>query len=192
MVHPTRRRHQLRIIGGQWRSRKLAFPGVPGLRPTPDRVRETLFNWLQHVIEGANCLDLFAGSGLLGFEALSRGAARVVFVEQHHRAAAQLRHNAELLGAGNAEIVEADSLAWLKRPAEPFDVVFLDPPYRMNLLLPSCRLLEANGWLAEGAHIYLECQQTEELKELPAGWEVIRRKVAGDVAYHLAIRESTG
>ncbi|TPW17985.1 MAG: methyltransferase, partial [Halothiobacillaceae bacterium] len=123
---PTR--NSLRIIGGTWRSRRLEFPTVEQLRPTPDRVRETLFNWLQHRIGGARCLDLFAGSGALGFEALSRGANEVVFVEIDPAAVQALRANAQRLQADNAQIIHEEALRYLAKPADPFDIIFLDPP----------------------------------------------------------------
>ena len=126
----------LRIIGGEWRSRKLKFADVPGLRPTPDRVRETLFNWLQWHVPGARCLDLFAGSGALGLEALSRGARDVVMVEKHPAAAQALRDNLTLLGARNARLVHDDALRYLGRVTVAFDLIFLDPPFRQMLLEP--------------------------------------------------------
>src|SRR5512134_933490 len=121
--------NQLRIIGGRWRSRRLRFPPLPGLRPTPDRVRETLFNWLTPVIAGARCLDLFAGSGALGIEALSRGAAAVTFVERHPQAVRGLRANLAQLRAEGARVEQADALLWLRQAPQPFTVVFLNPPF---------------------------------------------------------------
>ena len=125
--------NQLRIIGGQWRSRRIPIADVVGLRPTPDRVRETLFNWLQQSILGARCLDLFAGSGALGFEALSREAAQVVLVEQDSRAFTQLQLNATTLGATQAQLIHADAFSYLQRETEAFDVIFLDPPFHCAL-----------------------------------------------------------
>lgn len=176
----------LRIIGGQWRGRKLRFADGEGLRPTTDRVRETLFNWLQPVIQGARCLDLFAGSGALGLEALSRGAREVVFIETNPRAIAALKENLTLLQAGNSRVIRGDALAFLDGSAEHFDVIFLDPPFRRDLLVPVLQRLANSGWLAPGAYIYLELESEEGVPELPEGWELLRSKQAGQVAYHLA------
>ncbi len=184
-------RNQLRIIGGRWRSRRLAFPDVPGLRPTPDRVRETVFNWLQPVIEGARCLDLFAGSGALGFEAASRGAGEVVLVDRDHKVVERLRENARLLGATGVQVVQADALRYLnEKPVQPFDIVFLDPPFGHNVLAPVCRTLEANGWLRDQARIYMEAEKTLDIPDIPANWRIVRSKAAGQVGYHLALRHT--
>lgn len=184
-------RNQLRIIGGRWRSRRLAFPDVPGLRPTPDRVRETVFNWLQPVIEGARCLDLFAGSGALGFEAASRGAGEVVLVDRDHKVVERLRENARLLGATGVQVVQADALRYLnEKPVQPFDIVFLDPPFGHNVLAPVCRTLEANGWLRDQARIYMEAEKTLDIPDIPANWRIVRSKTAGQVGYHLALRHT--
>lgn len=181
--------HQLRIIAGQWRGRRLSFPDWPGLRPTPDRVRETLFNWLAPVLPGARCLDLFAGSGALGIEALSRGAAEVVFVERQPLVMRALRENLARLNAGNARIELADALAWLRQPGTPFEIVLLDPPFGEGLLEPSCAALERGGWLAASAWIYLEAEVGLERLPLPVHWTLYREKTAGAVAYRLARRE---
>lgn len=146
----------LRIIGGEWRSRKLRFADVPGLRPTPDRVRETLFNWLQTQVPGARCLDLFAGSGALGLEALSRGASEVVMVEKHPAAAKALRDNIALLGAQQAVLVHDDAFRYLQRETGAFDLIFLDPPFRKNLLEPVLETLLAKSLLSPDGMIYLE------------------------------------
>jgi len=146
----------LRIIGGEWRSRKLPFPDVPGLRPTPDRVRETLFNWLQMKVPGARCLDLFAGSGALGLEALSRGAGEVVMVEKHAAAANALRANIALLRAERAVLLHDDAFRYLQRESGAFDLIFLDPPFRQNLLEPLLETITAKALLAAGGMIYLE------------------------------------
>ena len=180
-------RGAVRIIAGAWRSRRLAFPASEGLRPTPDRVRETVFNWLASRLPGAACLDLFAGSGAFGFEALSRGAARVVLVEKRLEVAAALRHNREQLKAGQAEIVHADAVEFLRGPAAAFDIVFLDPPYASGLLGPCMQLLEVHGWLKPDALVYLEAPQGEVLP-LPETWRLVRSKTAGQVGYHLATR----
>lgn len=179
--------NQLRIIGGRHRGRRLSFPDLPGLRPTGDRVRETLFNWLQPLISGAHCLDLFAGSGALGLEAASRGAARVVLVERAGLAAEQLRTNSRLLELDNVEVIQADALRWLDNsPAKPFHILFLDPPFADGLLAPACRLLMQQGWLAPGALVYLEADSHTGLPPLPAGLALHREKRAGQVIFGLA------
>lgn len=186
----TRTGNTLRIIGGQWRSRRLQFPDIDGLRPTPDRVRETLFNWLAPVIEGARCLDLFAGSGAMGLEALSRGAAQVLMLDRDPRAANQIRAHLKMLGSEQGQVLCADALNYLQStPAQRFDIVFLDPPFRRDLLDPCCALLEQNGWLAAGALIYIEAEREFAQLPLPAGWEIIRDKQAGQVGYYLVKRK---
>lgn len=181
-------RNQLRIIGGHWRGRKLPFPDVPGLRPTPDRVRETLFNWLTPVIIGARCLDLFAGSGALGLEALSRGASQVVLVDNHAAVSKQLHSNLALLQSTAAEVVKAEALHYLKGPATAFDIVFLDPPYQADLLPQCIEKIEQGGWLNSHAWIYLEASSKSGLPPLPPNWAVYRSKAAGEVGYHLVRR----
>ncbi len=176
----------LRIIGGEWRSRRLAFPDVEGLRPTPDRVRETLFNWLQGRIEGAHCLDLYAGSGALGIEALSRGAAEAVFVDSDPKVVRQLEENLQILGSQGGRVVRSDVLNFLRGGGRPYDLVFLDPPFRRDLLEPAVRLLSAGGWLAPKAWVYLESEsEAETPPALPASWEELRRRDAGQVSYRL-------
>jgi 16S rRNA (guanine966-N2)-methyltransferase len=175
----------VRIIGGQHRGRKLPFAEMPGLRPTGDRIRETLFNWLQPVIEGARCLDLFAGSGALGIEAASRGAARVVMVEQAGSVVRQLERNRELLSLDQVNIVRADALQFLEQSPTPFDIVFLDPPFEQNLLPAVCQRL-TQGWLADGARIYLEEDSSREFPVLPEDWQWLNQKRAGQVRYGLA------
>ncbi|MBK8752521.1 MAG: 16S rRNA (guanine(966)-N(2))-methyltransferase RsmD [Candidatus Competibacteraceae bacterium] len=181
----------LRIIGGQWRSRRLAFPDLLELRPTPDRVRETLFNWLAPRLPGARCLDLFAGSGALGIEALSRGAAEVVFIERHPLAIRALRENLARLKAEGARVEPGEALTWLRQPGTPFDIVLLDPPFGQGLLEPVCAALEAGDWLAETAWIYLEAEAELPPLSLPAPWRIYREKIAGAVAYRLARREGS-
>lgn len=178
--------NSLRVIGGQWRSRRLSFPDLQGLRPTPGRVRETLFNWLQEKVPGARCLDLFAGSGACGIEALSRGAAHVTFVDQARSATAAIQDNLQSLGTDSAEVVCEDALAWLgrqSRPPKPFSLVFLDPPFGSNDLAAACRLLESQGLLEPGALIYIESGGVSE--DLPAGWQRLKLKKAGAVHYSL-------
>ena len=182
--------NELRIIGGRWRRRKLRFPETGHLRPTPDRVRETLFNWLRHEVEGASCLDLYAGSGALGFEAASRGAARVVQVEADAAAHAALERNRGLLEASGVECVRAEVGRFLTGPAEVFDLVFLDPPFRENLAVPTCRALEERGWLKPWAKIYLETERGAALEGLPPDWRLARKGAAGAVAYHLYERNA--
>ena len=176
---------RLRIIGGQWRGRRLPVPHAPGLRPTPDRVRETLFNWLQGVTEGARCLDLFAGSGALGFEAASRGAREVVLVEQDARIAAQLREQAAALDPARIRVEARSVRAFLTGAPQPADLVFLDPPYGRGLVADTLALLE-QGWLAPGAHVYIEAEAELGTPPLPAGWTLLKTREAGQVGYHLA------
>ncbi len=179
---------RLRIIGGAWRGRRLAVADEPGLRPTPDRVRETIFNWLAPLIEGSRCLDLFAGSGALGFEAASRGASQVVMIERAASVFQVLQTNCDPLDAERRiRIFHADALAWLRMtPAEPFELVFLDPPFNADLLAPSCLALQRGGWLNPGARIYLETASRQGFPLLPAGWKLIRDRQAGQVRYGLA------
>jgi len=179
--------NQLRIIGGIWRGRRVAFAPTAGLRPTPDRVRETLFNWLGSNVDGARCLDLFAGSGALGLEAASRGAAAVVLVDDDPLVVRTLQAQARTLDASQARIVQAESMRFLQGRGESFDIVFLDPPYRQGLL-PSCmHLLEERGWLAPGAWVYLEAERGMD-PPLPDNWQLHRSREAGRVGYHLARR----
>jgi 16S rRNA (guanine966-N2)-methyltransferase len=180
--------NKIRIIGGEWRSRLLRFDDAPGLRPTPGRVRETLFNWLQYDVAGSRCLDLYAGSGALGFEAASRGAREVVQVESDAKACKNLRANAAALGASRNRIVENDVERFLSGPAEAFALVFLDPPFAKNLALKTCLLLEQKGWLAGNARIYVEAEVELELAGLPDNWQLLKHKTAGEVAYRLFAR----
>lgn len=183
---------QIRIIGGQWRGRKLPVPDSPGLRPTTDRVRETLFNWLAPSMVDARCLDCFAGSGALGLEALSRYAASATLLEMDRHVAQQLQKNLATLKAGNAKVVNTNSLAFLAQPGTPHDIVFVDPPFRKGLLEETLALLERNGWLADGALIYVESEVENGLPPMPVGWDLHREKVAGQVAYRLYHRDIQG
>ena len=176
----------------RWRGRRLTFAPVPGLRPSPDRVRETVFNWLAPVMRGARVLDLFAGSGVLGVEALSRGAAGVVLVEQDRTVACHLRQLAATLGADAAQIVEADALAWLDAQPAAFDIVFLDPPFGSGLLPEALRRLDRPGSLSPGAFVYLECPAADGPPALPPGWTLHRSGRAGDVGYYLAVKREAG
>ena len=180
-------RNSVRIIGGGWRGRRVAFPDLPGLRPTPDRVRETLFNWLQQAVAGSRCLDLFAGSGALGLEALSRGAMQVVFVEQAVAAARGLKEQLRRLGGDlKGRVMEMGAARFLRTPEEPFDIVFLDPPFGRDALAEYVPMLDEGNWLKVGGLVYLENAKTAGTPKLPAHWEIIKSKAAGEVGYHLA------
>jgi 16S rRNA (guanine966-N2)-methyltransferase len=180
-------RNSVRIIGGGWRGRRVNFPDLPGLRPTPDRVRETLFNWLQHAVAGTRCLDLFAGSGALGLEALSRGAKQLVFVEQAVAASRSLQEQlVRLGGGGRGQVVEMGAARYLRSTAEPFDIVFLDPPFGRGALAEYVPLLDEGEWLKPGALVYLENEKAEGVPALPEHWELLKSKSAGEVGYHLA------
>lgn len=181
--------HAVRIIGGQWKRFRVPVPPHVGVRPTADRVRETLFNWLTPFIEGARCLDLFAGTGALGFEAASRGAREVYLVEQEASAVASLRSVCQELGASQLRIIHGEAMTWLEAPPITFDIVFLDPPYRHAMIAPVCRQLELGGWLGRGSLIYLEHARDEARFDLPRNWEISREATAGRVRYCLARRD---
>ena len=183
---------KLRIIGGMWRSRFLQVADLPGLRPTTDRVRETLFNWLQNDVAGAHCLDLFAGSGALSFESASRGAASVTMIENQRQAAELLSANIRDLKAERMQLLQCDALNWLNStPTIQYDIVFIDPPFDSDYLARACELLESQHYLAESACIYLEMNRKQDLPELPANWNVVREKKAGQVSYYLVRRNFT-
>jgi 16S rRNA (guanine966-N2)-methyltransferase len=180
-------RNSVRIIAGMWRGRRVNFPDIPGLRPTPDRVRETLFNWLQHSIADSRCLDLFAGSGALGLEALSRGASEVIFVEQDPAAARALQEQlVRFAGQGKGQILQMGAARDLRSAANPFDVAFLDPPFKTNALAEYVPLLAAGNWIKPGGLVYLENERAAGLPKLPPQWELLKSKSAGEVGYHLA------
>jgi 16S rRNA (guanine966-N2)-methyltransferase len=179
------RPNTVRIIGGLWRSRILEFPDAEDLRPTPDRVRETLFNWLGRDLTGMACLDLFAGSGALGFEALSRGAAAVVMIEKNPAALRALRDNARKLDATGLTVVRGDALEFVRSARSRFDVVFVDPPYRLGMQVAA--LAPLRGLLAAGGRVYVE---GDAAFEPPRGWAVFRRARAGNVHFHLLVREA--
>lgn len=179
---------KLRIIGGRWRGRRLNVHEAEGLRPTPDRVRETLFNWLQPYLAGASCLDLFSGTGALCLEALSRGASHVVMVEQSARVAEQLRKHVATLEAEHATVIQMDAVVFLKQSAQVFDIIFLDPPFRSDLVERCAKLIEEQGWLRPNGLIYIEAPSKNFTLLLPPTWELIRHRVAGQVSYHLAKR----
>ena len=187
-------RGQLRIIAGSWRGRKLSFLESEGLRPTTDRVRETLFNWLQMALPGSRCLDLFAGSGALGFEAASRGATRVVMVDSDSETVNTLRNNIDLLSATQTEVVCSDAITFLSNCDQEFDIVFIDPPYRMDVIVQCCELLESKQCLSDRAKIYIECDASNDLSKdsngLPDNWQCLKRKTAGQAGYHLFTRET--
>jgi 16S rRNA (guanine966-N2)-methyltransferase len=186
-----RQKNSLRIIGGQHRGRRLQFVAPEGLRPTTDRVRETLFNWLQNRIQGARVLDLFAGSGALGFEAASRGAREVVLVEMNRQVCEVLRQNAVLLDSPDVDIKvqQRDARKFLQQSGgSSFNIVFLDPPFRQNLLQPVIERLESNGWLSDDALIYIEQGSDEAEAVLPENWQLLKEKNAGQVRYQLIER----
>ncbi len=179
------RPNTVRIVGGLWRSRILEFPDAADLRPSPDRVRETLFNWLGRDLTGMVCLDLFAGSGALGFEALSRGAASVIMVEKNPVVLRALRDNAAKLGATGLTVVRGDALEFARGAHSRFDVVFVDPPYRLGLQVAALDLLR--GLLAVGGRVYVE---GNAVFEPPRGWAILKRARAGNVHFHLLVREA--
>lgn len=183
---------QIRIIGGQWRGRKLPVPDSPGLRPTTDRVRETLFNWLAPDMVDATVLDCFAGSGALGLEALSRYASSATLLEMDRAVSGQLQKNLVTLKAANGNVVNTNTLNFLAQPGKPHTIVFVDPPFRKGLLEETLKLLEQNGWLASDALIYVESEVENGLPQVPASWSLHREKVAGQVAYRLYHREVRG
>ncbi len=180
---------ELRIIGGQWRGRKLRFAAIEGVRPTGDRIRETLFNWLMFDIADTRCLDLFAGSGALGFEAASRGAREVVLVERNTKVAEQLLENSKLLNY-NFEIEKTDAEHFLASKPPPFDIVFLDPPFGENCVEQLLDLLEKNNCLAEDALVYVEISVANSLPVLNTHWSLLKEKETGQVRYALLKFES--
>jgi len=175
----------LRIIGGQWRGRKFQFPAVEHLRPTPDRVRETLFNWLMPYIDGARCLDLFCGSGALGLEALSRGASEVSFVDTSSQVIRFLKETSKKVNCDRASFFHGSAQDYLKRTVSPYDIIFLDPPYDLDLIPDTAKQLQKAGGLKTGSWIYLEHDGRLDLNSLPASWQPHREKVAGQVHYAL-------
>lgn len=179
---------QIRIIGGQWRGRKLPVPDSAGLRPTTDRVRETLFNWLAADIQQAKCLDCYAGSGALGLEALSRHAASATLLELERPVAQQLEKNLATLGAKSGSVVNTNTLQFLAQKGDEHQLVFIDPPFRQGLLEKTTQLLESNGWLSDGALVYVESEVEHGIPPVPVNWQLHREKIAGQVAYRLYIR----
>lgn len=179
------RASKLRIIAGEWRSRQLPIPDIQGLRPTPDRVRETLFNWINPYIPEAICGDLFCGSGALGLEALSRGAKYLLFVDNSKVVSQQMTDNLATLGANNADVVTQNATAFLESTTpRPLDIVFLDPPFRKGWLTKMIPLLE-KGWLAHRAFVYIEMEKEADLPPLPLHWSLKKEKTAGQLVYRL-------
>jgi 16S rRNA (guanine966-N2)-methyltransferase len=183
---PKRPEGRFRIIGGEWRGRRFDFPALEGVRPTGDRIRETAFNWLQSVIAGARCLDLFAGSGALGLEAMSRGAGELIFVDRERRLLEAIKGHLGILGRDSGfSCVCNDAADFLQSNQGRFDLVFLDPPFGTGRVSEMCRLLVDRDQLAPGARIYIEFEAGAD-PDLPDGWRLLRSARAGNVGYHLA------
>jgi 16S rRNA (guanine966-N2)-methyltransferase len=189
-IRNSKLNNSLRIIGGLWRGRKFSFPSAPGLRPTSDRIRETLFNWLNPVIREANCLDLFAGSGALSLEALSRGASHVTMIDNSRDVMHSLHQYLSSLECNKATLLNVDTIRWLNQSPDhaPFNIVFLDPPFLQDLISPCCKLLEDNRFLMDGSYIYIESEHPASFV-VPDTWLLYRSKIAGDVAYSLYIKQ---
>ncbi len=185
MAKLSKTSNQLRIIGGRWRGRKLSFPDIEGLRPTPDRVRETLFNWLQADVGDAYCLDLFAGSGALGFEAASRGAQQVTLIESNAQVAKQLKDNAQQLKTNDCLVENKTAQQFIASASKQFDLVFIDPPYQADLWSEIADQLVNKSLLVDNALIYIECPSKADLPTLPEHWLLIKDKKAGEVRYCL-------
>ena len=182
---------QLRIIAGEWRGRKLPVADLPGLRPTSDRVRETVFNWLSMYVPGAHVLDCFSGTGALSLEALSRGAASAVMLEKAGPAAQTLKVNLATLKSDKGQVFNTDSLQWLSQKAsQSFDLIFLDPPFRMDMLQATCELLETNGYLNENSLIYIEAEKELSPLPVPANWQPLKSKTAGQLSFTLWSRSN--
>lgn len=186
---PIKQPGKLRIIGGDFRRRQLPVLDRPGLRPTPDRVRETLFNWLGQQLYGQRVLDLFAGTGALGIEALSRGAAHVDFIERDSSVAAYITQNLATLGATRGHVTTRDAETFLNQPAQAYDLVFLDPPFNQGLAANCCSALESRGWLAQGAMIYLETERALT-PVVPPNWQLHRETQAGESTARLYLRQT--
>ena len=175
----------IRIIAGQWRGRKLPVHDIEGLRPTTDRVKETVFNWLMNDVVDKNCLDCFAGSGSLGIEALSRGASSITMIEKDSQAARQITDNLSLLKAENAQVIKGDSLNYLSADQQQYGLVFIDPPFRKALAEPICQLLETNELLEPSALIYVEIESEMTNFTPPINWQLLKEKAAGQVSFRL-------
>lgn len=181
----------VRIISGKWRGKRLPVADALGLRPTTDRVKETLFNWLMHDTAQSTVLDCFAGSGSLGLEALSRHATFVTLVEKAPPLAKQLQQHLTTLNATNAEVLNRDCLMLLNAPANrQYNLVLIDPPFRQNLALPCCQALEQQGWLSDSALIYLETEKELPLAGIPTNWQLLKENIAGQLAYRLWLRNT--
>lgn len=178
---------EVRVIAGLWRGRKLPVLNAEGLRPTTDRVKETLFNWLMNDVAGSRCLDCFAGSGSLGIEALSRQAQAVVFLEKFANAANLLKNNLTSLKTTNGTVINTDTLQYLsqKNPDQGFELVFVDPPFNHGFVPKVLTLLAENQWLADNALIYVETEKNHPPLELPSNWQIIKEKTAGQVISRL-------
>ncbi|RMG58216.1 MAG: 16S rRNA (guanine(966)-N(2))-methyltransferase RsmD [Gammaproteobacteria bacterium] len=181
--------NRLRIIGGRWRGRRLVFPDAAGLRPTPDRVRETLFNWLQSRVPGARVLDAFAGSGALGFEAASRGAGQVLMIERAPRVLRALEHSRDELGAEAVEIRRGNALEYLSHCEDPWDLILLDPPFGQGLAEKSLYAIRESGCLSPEGRVYLEVERQLPLDAALDGWQVLHDRQAGDVRYLLLAQQ---
>jgi 16S rRNA (guanine966-N2)-methyltransferase len=183
-------KQQLRIIGGKWRSRKINFPDVPGLRPSTDRIRETVFNWLAPYLIDSICLDLFAGSGALGLESASRGAKFVVMTDQSAKVMIQLNENVKILNANNVEILKLEIPADLALlPNYKYNIIFLDPPFNKNLIKLCCEWIDTSDKIKLPAFIYIEAEATLELKTvIPNNWQILRSKKTKHVGYHLCMK----
>jgi 16S rRNA (guanine966-N2)-methyltransferase len=182
---PKKYPNQIQIIGGMWRGRKIPVPDVPGLRPTPARIRETLFNWLAPFIVDARCLDLFAGSGALGIEALSRGARSATFIDQSPLAAVNIQNYLTRLSVKEISVMQT-SIPCATLALAPFDIVFLDPPFQQGLLPPTCLWLAKSGLLKPQALIYIETEVSNTPLSLPASWHILRSRHTATISYHLA------
>ncbi len=182
-------KNKLRIIAGEWRSRQIVFEDSPGLRPTPARIRETLFNWLQHDIVSSHCLDLFAGTGALGFEAVSRGAKSAVMIEKNAQSCRLIKENTVKLSTNQIKINQTDVFKFLAGNSKPFNLVFLDPPFAQNLAQQTCHWLEDKGWLTVDAKMYVEVECQLELDEMPNNWKLLKSNRAGEVGYYLFGRD---
>ncbi|MTI13410.1 16S rRNA (guanine(966)-N(2))-methyltransferase RsmD [Sansalvadorimonas verongulae] len=177
---------KLRIIGGEWRSRLLPVASVEGLRPTPNRIRETLYSWLTGWVPGARCLDAFSGTGALGLEALSRGAKHATFLEYSPIAAKTLQSNLTTLKCTTAEVVHTDASRWLSQTAKtPYNLVFLDPPFHKGFVAPVCHLLASNGYLTENSLVYIESEVELGQPDVPENWQLWKEKTAGQVTCRL-------
>ena len=193
MNRPKKSLGNLRIIAGKWRRRRIRFDSALNIRPTTDAARETLFNWLQDDIEGSVCLDLFAGSGVLGFEALSRGAKQAVLVDSNRHCIGDLHQNSVDLGADNCEVVHSNALKFLRKTGLQFDFVFVDPPFRTGLAMDVLSLLQAGTCLHPDARVYLEVEREFKLDQIVAGWEILRQHQAGSRLHCLlALKRNSG